>query len=38
MSAEQSTESLFKIPIIGIEFSSKTFNFYANTAVNKLFL
>jgi len=34
MSAEQATEILYKIPLLGIEWSLKTFNFYANTGVN----
>mgnify|MGYP000945526547 CR=1 FL=1 len=28
-------EILYKFPIIGIEYSVKSFNFYANTLVNK---
>jgi hypothetical protein len=28
-------EILYKFPIIGLEFSLKSFNFYANTIVNK---
>lgn len=34
MSAAQTTENLYKIPILGIECNPQTFNFYANTAVN----
>jgi len=33
MSAEQAKEILYKIPFLGIEYTLKTFNFYANTAV-----
>ncbi len=36
MTAEQTTHGLYKMPILGIEFSIQNFNFYANTAVNIL--